>query len=644
MFCSKKSEILYDSFKSFRASQPQKWLPFSYTDYLSLEEGYRKKNSTQEATETKENILVLDHKLFQVDLDLMIMKPYYWEGHYYEVRRSKWFFKGDTCIIPCPSNLEVLLEGSYKQHEHFITSTEEIMDEPEGDDKSEKISNKNIFRKSKKFSFVEMDFEDEFSFMKVHFIAGRRERAYVHDKNGTIKIAKSFFDFLPISKSIKIPSYKFCRGMNRFRETANKYNNQIKLLNNPISEKYSNYVRSIAVGEYSAQNESCEYSNLLFVVHGIGQKRYIKKDGDVFSIADMLRSTFDGLAKDPKKKFMVLPIEWRTRININVEDTIRSHQESEKFESLLNDISLRTIPKVRGLFSEILLDVLLYMSPAYSSVIVDTATEQLNNLYDLFVKANPHFKGKISFLSHSLGSVITFDIVTNQKIKTLESQGSRESFLNILADWMPTPFFSKAPESSQTLKFPVENVFAIGSPLGVFILLKGLTVLGGNDTETHKLIKDLPNQDMEKIAILSCKNIFNFADINDPVAYRLEPLFCREAKDEPASLLPCAQGRSLSRTRSNSAAKSHCKIIIKHSQTLEPIKEIDKDGDNKVYPEEAPISTLFKFNNYGRVDYQFCSSSSIIYNQYLNSISAHSSYWTNDSLLAFISNIMTLNN
>lgn len=38
----------------------------------------------------------------------------------------------------------------------------------------------------------------------------------------------------------------------------------------------------------------------------------------------------------------------------------------------------------------------------------------MNRLYDLFAKRNPGFSGKISVGGHSLGSLILFDLLSNQ--------------------------------------------------------------------------------------------------------------------------------------------------------------------------------------------------------------------------------------
>ena len=44
-----------------------------------------------------------------------------------------------------------------------------------------------------------------------------------------------------------------------------------------------------------------------------------------------------------------------------------------------------------------------------------TLQEELNRLYEMFVQRNPYFEangGKVSIVAHSLGCVVTYDILT----------------------------------------------------------------------------------------------------------------------------------------------------------------------------------------------------------------------------------------
>ncbi|KAG0484473.1 hypothetical protein HPP92_008552 [Vanilla planifolia] len=58
------------------------------------------------------------------------------------------------------------------------------------------------------------------------------------------------------------------------------------------------------------------------------------------------------------------------------------------------------------------------MSPIYCQNIIDSVSVQLNKLYAKFLKRNPHYNGKVSLYGHSLGSVLSYDILCHQEYLT----------------------------------------------------------------------------------------------------------------------------------------------------------------------------------------------------------------------------------
>ena len=61
-------------------------------------------------------------------------------------------------------------------------------------------------------------------------------------------------------------------------------------------------------------------------------------------------------------------------------------------------------------------EVLLYMSPTHAQYIVDSVATNLNTTYLRFLHRNPEYTGKVSVLAYSLGSVITYDLLSHQAI------------------------------------------------------------------------------------------------------------------------------------------------------------------------------------------------------------------------------------
>ena len=91
---------------------------------------------------------------------------------------------------------------------------------------------------------------------------------------------------------------------------------------------------------------------------------------------------------------------------------------------------------------------------------------EMNRIYHLFRERNPTFNGRVSLVGHSLGSAICFDILCRQPLDS-----------NI-----PFPVeFHLDPRLK--LDFDTHGFFAIGSPVGLFQLLRGRNIAARNVIE-----------------------------------------------------------------------------------------------------------------------------------------------------------------
>ncbi|NXT24189.1 S23IP protein, partial [Syrrhaptes paradoxus] len=100
-----------------------------------------------------------------------------------------------------------------------------------------------------------------------------------------------------------------------------------------------------------------------------------------------------------------LPVHWHSSL----------HGDATGVDRNIKKITLPSIGRLRHFTNETLLDVLFYNSPTYCQTIVDKVGMEMNRLYTLFMSRNPDFKGGVSVAGHSLGSLILFDILSNQK-------------------------------------------------------------------------------------------------------------------------------------------------------------------------------------------------------------------------------------
>ncbi|KAJ3258827.1 hypothetical protein HK103_003209 [Boothiomyces macroporosus] len=152
-------------------------------------------------------------------------------------------------------------------------------------------------------------------------------------------------------------------------------------------------------------------------------------------------------------------------------------------EELDLDLNIEWIP----------IDVLFYFTSYHGQMLINIVTQTVNDTYENFMKEHPDFKGKVSLFCHSLGSIITYDILANQRSST---------------DSPPEPTFpadtTHFPIVYPKLAFRPDFLFALGSPLSAVMVQRG--------------------QSWEKYQIDPRIKYFNIFNLYDPIAYRMEPL------------------------------------------------------------------------------------------------------------------------
>ncbi|XP_059121905.1 SEC23-interacting protein isoform X3 [Peromyscus eremicus] len=169
--------------------------------------------------------------------------------------------------------------------------------------------------------------------------------------------------------------------------------------------------------------EMPQVDHLVFMVHGIGpvcdlRFRSIIECVDDFRVVSLklLQTHFKKSVDDGKvSRVEFLPVHWHSALGGHATGVDRN----------IKKITLPSIGRFRHFTNETLLDVLFYNSPTYCQSIVEKVGVEINRLHSLFLSRNPNFKGKVSVAGHSLGSLILFDILSNQKdMSVSKSPGS----------------------------------------------------------------------------------------------------------------------------------------------------------------------------------------------------------------------------
>ncbi|EFP08155.1 CRE-IPLA-1 protein [Caenorhabditis remanei] len=273
---------------------------------------------------------------------------------------------------------------------------------------------------------------------------------------------------------------------------------------------------------------SAEISHLILVVHGIGQKGYenlIAQNAN--QVRDGVVAAMEKCYPDEKSRPMFLPVEWRSSLILD--------------NGLTDNITIPKMSSMRASLNSTAMDVMYYQSPLFRTEIVRGVVAQLNRTYKLFKANNPQFNGHVSIFGHSLGSVICYDVLTQysplmlydkyvtksideyleknpQETTTADTQGARTALESMkrsreqLREHMEGGIHKLLVTNEEQLNFKVKYLFAVGSPLGVF-----LTMRGGASTD---LLSKTTN----------VERVFNIFHPYDPVAYRLEPFFTPEYK------------------------------------------------------------------------------------------------------------------
>ncbi|KAF5287235.1 hypothetical protein FQR65_LT12279 [Abscondita terminalis] len=398
------------------------------------------------------------------------------------------------------------------------------------------------------------------------------------------------------------------------------------------------------------EGEPVKIDHLLFVVHGIGSVcdlkfRSVQEVVDEFrTIALQLVLTHyrSSCETNTTSRIEVLPISWYGSL----------HSEGTGIDQKLKNITLKSIPRLRDFTNTTLLDILFYSSPAYCQTITSAVINNLNSIYSLFCERNPTFQGGVSLVGHSLGSLILFDILSHEKTEAeydnVEGAGGKDNAQE--APSLNTTEGTKVLYSH--LKFKPTSFFALGSPIGMFITVRGLDKLGSD------------------FALPTCDLFFNIFHPYDPVAYRIESLINPELANIKPVLIPHHKGRKrmhleLKETMYRVSSDLKQKVMDSMKYTWNSIfqmamfgrqggghsnleAEVDRvleeqiaKGENRsedvsVVEEEKIEFDLGVLNKGRRVDYVLQEAPFEIFNEYVFAVTSHLCYWESEDTILFI--------
>ena len=281
------------------------------------------------------------------------------------------------------------------------------------------------------------------------------------------------------------------------------------------------------------------------------------------------------------------------------------------------------------------------------------------------------FHGSISVIGHSLGSVITWDILNQQSarlptvatspwldnVPNYETSGlDRCSSSQNSEDHSNTPEVttqSTLPSRSEgqlascpQLAFCVDNFFLLGSPVPVFLMIR-------NQRQPLR----------EDFYLRGCRRVFNIFHPYDPVAYRIEPCISPfNSEFEPTIVKHWNGGfrvqyrtRRLWRKLMETTAMTQRNVVEAFEQSMAGMGLLDAavvagdDDEDEDQLGDSDVTSAVseprftqgglvtgQLNQGRRIDYMLQEKEIESANEYVAALAAHSSYWMEKDLSLFI--------
>ena len=378
-------------------------------------------------------------------------------------------------------------------------------------------------------------------------------------------------------------------------------------------------------------------TDLMLVIHGIGQKRSERDESFMFThVINNLRRqvalTLESEQVQPALRenlggIMVLPVNWRAKLKLEDENSILSPDKDEDGAPryTLEDVTGPTIPAIRELINDVMLDIPYYLSQ-WKPQMLEAVINEANRVYRLWCTHNTGFEktGRVHLVAHSLGSVMALDILSTQPTHLPE-----------------TPHLGMAGHR-RLFDFDTKNIFFCGSPVGFFLHLQRAKLLPrknrakpGSETETET---SGLGAEVGTFGCMAVDNVYNIIHPQDPVAYRMNPCvdltYAKMLKPATVPNLELTWLRSIFRAKPQTL---HRPGAMAGAYPVRPlISKLPSAVELDVHDftmEEIAEKKMHLVNDNGQVDF-FLNSTGM--SEYLNMLGAHSSYWTAPDFVLFL--------
>jgi hypothetical protein len=383
-----------------------------------------------------------------------------------------------------------------------------------------------------------------------------------------------------------------------------------------------------------ASSERPKVTDLVLVIHGIGQKLSERMETFHFTHAmNGFRREVNVELGTPEVKrhlrkdmggIMVLPVNWRQRVSLEVGavDTDAAEDPSVN-KYTLKDITPETLPSIRGIVSDVMLDIPYYLSPLHNPKMIAACIQEANRIYRLWCTNNPGFSdyGRVHLLAHSLGSVMAIDILSQQPSYV----NPHPSDLSLPENELPSDYFT----------FNVTDLFVCGSPVGLFLMMKNANLLPRRDREKPGADSSAAPGVAGSQGTYGCiavDNIYNIINPYDPVAGRInatvDVVYASTLK--PATIPSATSSYFAFANPFRRAGPDAQQPLTSH---LPSNVELETHNFTR---EEIAEKRAYLLNDNGQIDFFMKYGGGPLEIQYLTMLGAHSSYWVNRDFVRMV--------
>ncbi|KAL7624448.1 hypothetical protein AAE478_006013 [Parahypoxylon ruwenzoriense] len=656
-------------------------------DHAQLEEGPSSSPKPVEApgAATSVEVTVGVSRLHEVSLPALQMKPIYWSpvNDLATVFRATWFYRDD--MRPIDPTVANQLEAGYRELKpHTETWNDELRCAVEvGPLGEEKVSHplwpkppnkpsKNVddlmeppmssnpfcaafcFRgeAAAEGSLIPTPNEDNSSPLPTH---RKFEQYHVIYKDGaTAYLLKpslkpsAYYGRRPVAKilrgiTIGIPVVRGFDYEVWVRKHEKKQDQQIQPVI-PIIDGHQESTDYDVCSACKADEKRGNVTDLVLVVHGIGQKLAERVENYHFTHAinafrrainiELRSDAVRGTLRQGQNGIMVLPVNWRQNLSFEEGGPMRE-EDKEHYNPggfILKDIEPKTIPAVRSMISDVMFDIPFYMSH-HKPKMVAAMVGEANRVYRLWCRNNPGFSesGRVHLIGHSLGSVMSIEVLSRQPTTIPPLQLTKPLLL-------------------KHFEFDTKNLFLLGSPAAFFLLLeRGALLPRRGRRKPGASLSDVLSKDVVGDAglfgCLAVDNIYNILAREDAVAYllngTLDPMYAASLKTAyvPSTSTSFLQSmgnamRSIVPGATPSSG-SGANAPVPRPTTMRLPSQLELEVHDFTR-EEVAEKKAFLLNDNGQIDYFLRSGGGPLELQYLNMLSAHSSYWLNHDLIRML--------